>query len=174
MQLASSMQTESSMQADSWTWGESSSQIPIMDLTRSNTGLTNLVKSGNKFLVSRFGSEIGVLALAHHLKRLPSGTTKKDLLRALVNNAGIYCKSEKDITDYAKLYFQILKHSTAIAYFPPMTDSLGWLHFAETNFYKLYPTIPSVCHKVIEPFLCGYGEHNTMVLSSKGQKDTCN
>jgi len=126
-------------------------EVPVMTLKRSNDGLTNMINSGKKILISRMGEETGGLAILTQFNKLPDGIKLHEIITLVTTYAGIYSKDSKDYKDYARLYFQILLNSSAISYFPPNISQLR--SYTEVNFFNNFPNIPNKKVLIVHPFV---------------------
>lgn len=125
-------------------------EVPRIDLKHSNRGITQLIKGGKKFLICKMGEDSGGLAVSNYFGELPTEIALHEIVSYLTNKSGIYSTNEHDYKDYAKLYFQILEQSTAIAYYPPNISQLR--SFTEVNFFNTHQPIPPLNHECLEPY----------------------
>lgn len=125
-------------------------EVPILNLRRSNIGISNYIKSNKPFLICKISEECGGLAISKYYNELPKNIALYEILSFVRNKAGIYSNNPKDYNDYAGLYYDIIKNSSAIAYLPANISQLRT--FAEINFYNNLKDIPPIHHESLEPY----------------------
>lgn len=124
--------------------------IPTMTLQRSNSGIINFINGNKKFMICKMSEECGGLAVSSQFNQLPTNIALHEIIKFVNNKAGIYSDNPNDYKDYAKLYFNIIKESSAITYLPPNISQLR--SFTELNFFNNYKNIPPIHHEVLEPY----------------------
>lgn len=125
-------------------------EIPILNLRRSNNGISNFIRSDKPFLICKISEESGGLAISNHFNELPKNIALHEIISFVKHKAGIYSNNPKDYKDYAKLYFEVIKTCNAIAYLPPNISQLRT--FAELNFYNNLKDTPPIHHESLEPY----------------------
>ena len=100
-------------------------EIPILNLRRSNIGISNYIKSNKPFLICKISEECGGLAISKYYNELPKNIALHEIISFVRNKAGIYSNNPKDYIDYAGLYYDIVKNSSAIAYLPANISQLS-------------------------------------------------
>ena len=120
-----------------------SNNIDYLDLKESNQYVIDLIKSNKPFVISRLGSEI--IPTLHFLY-----DNNLIVPEYIVNNAGIYSKSESKIEDYLtyyKAYYNAIDKSDAIATFKILS------HISrEEDFFVKKKNKQGLSYKVLEPF----------------------
>jgi len=124
--------------------------IPTMTLQRSNSGIINLITQNKKFIICKMSEDTGGLAISTAANQLPQGIALHEIISFIDTKSGIYSKNPVDYKDFAKLYFDILKKSAAVAYGPPNISQLRT--FTELNFFNMFRNIPAIHHEVLEPY----------------------
>ena len=125
-------------------------KIPILNLRRSNIGISNFIKTNKPFLICKISEECGGLSVSNHFNELPKNIALHEIISFVKHKAGIYSNEPNDYKDYAKLYFDVIKSCSAIAYLPMNISQLRT--FAELNFYNNLKNIPPLHHEALEPY----------------------
>jgi len=119
-------------------------KIETLSLKKSNEYITDLLKSNQKFLITRIGvgNETNIAYYYDTLQQIDTG-----MLLSLSNNAGIYKVTPSTLLKYAELYVEAIKNSNALATFNN-TMIRQQNHFIDN--YKL----DCLYSRVLEPFYC--------------------